>query len=539
MNSYLISGENSARLLLMTATPITKDPMELIKIVNLCKLPNEQMPESFDEFSHRYLNEDGIFTESGKAQYLDEIAGHISYLNREKDARQFSQPIIKQVLVPMVSEKQMKDVDNFDKAEIDGVDAAVISDLEKQVDEQTAEMSNWTGINKKQFKYLTDKCNVITDVKNKKECLKTVNSEIADIVRIAKEKANVFKQKIKVLKEEISNLKLDVKTKKKMNLANIKQNIEQSEGEYGDFKKGLFYNIKNMCGKKSKDITNLKKAAETLPEIEEINALIEDTDKRMVQLKEDFKIKVSAMKKQMAEIKKNVTSQIKNDKNLTASEKEAMRKSIKDKEIENTKNIKTETKNIKEIVTTLKKSMKNYETRKKKMILNTQKTFKNKLKDEVKNEKILLKLKNKVDNLDIDVANDKIKEIIIAKKAHLDDVIEKQYELNEFAKQQEAMKEIEKHDKLKLKEIKENEKAKKKEIADKAKHDKEIEKREKQLKKEEEKKEKQTLKLQNDKKKEEEKKAKQTLKLQNDKKKEEEKKAKKEKQNKTKKNTSK
>jgi superfamily II DNA or RNA helicase len=44
MKSYSLSRENSVRLLLMTATPITSNPMELIKLLNLCKLPNEQMP---------------------------------------------------------------------------------------------------------------------------------------------------------------------------------------------------------------------------------------------------------------------------------------------------------------------------------------------------------------------------------------------------------------------------------------------------------------------------------------------------------------
>ena len=50
MNSYTVSGNNSVKLLLMTATPIQTDPMELIKLINLFKLPTQQMPDNFDIF---------------------------------------------------------------------------------------------------------------------------------------------------------------------------------------------------------------------------------------------------------------------------------------------------------------------------------------------------------------------------------------------------------------------------------------------------------------------------------------------------------
>jgi superfamily II DNA or RNA helicase len=67
-HSYQLSGDNSVRLLLMTATPVTQDPMELIKLINLCKLPDEQMPTEFTEFSEKYLDDQGNFTEKGENQ---------------------------------------------------------------------------------------------------------------------------------------------------------------------------------------------------------------------------------------------------------------------------------------------------------------------------------------------------------------------------------------------------------------------------------------------------------------------------------------
>lgn len=94
MNSYAVSGKDSVKLLLMTATPIQTDPMELIKLINLFKLPDSQIPNQFELFSEKYLDSEGRFKASALTHFRDEIAGHISYLNREKDARQFSQPIV-------------------------------------------------------------------------------------------------------------------------------------------------------------------------------------------------------------------------------------------------------------------------------------------------------------------------------------------------------------------------------------------------------------------------------------------------------------
>jgi len=95
MDSYKKSGKDSVKLLLMTGTPITNDPMELIKIINLCKPENEQMETEYSKFATEFtIDEDGKFTKKGWRKYLDTVAGYISYLSRERDLRQFSQPVI-------------------------------------------------------------------------------------------------------------------------------------------------------------------------------------------------------------------------------------------------------------------------------------------------------------------------------------------------------------------------------------------------------------------------------------------------------------
>lgn len=99
-HSYKHSGKDSVRLLLMSATPYTSDPMDLIKILNLMS-EDKQMPEMFEEFSKEYLDDNSIFTNEGAVKYLDHISSYISYLNREKDIRQFSYPVFYNVFAKM------------------------------------------------------------------------------------------------------------------------------------------------------------------------------------------------------------------------------------------------------------------------------------------------------------------------------------------------------------------------------------------------------------------------------------------------------
>lgn len=99
MNSYSVSGRESARVMLMTATPYTSDPMEFFKLVNLIREPSDQLPVEFDSFSELYLDEAGRFTDSGRKTLLDQLAGQISYLNRQNDIRQFAQVHTHHILV--------------------------------------------------------------------------------------------------------------------------------------------------------------------------------------------------------------------------------------------------------------------------------------------------------------------------------------------------------------------------------------------------------------------------------------------------------
>jgi hypothetical protein len=92
--SYKVSGDESCKLLPMTATPFTDSPMELFKLVNLMKEhEHERIPESLESFKKHYLNAENKFTKRGLQTISNKLAGYISYLDRSKDVSQFATPI--------------------------------------------------------------------------------------------------------------------------------------------------------------------------------------------------------------------------------------------------------------------------------------------------------------------------------------------------------------------------------------------------------------------------------------------------------------
>jgi myosin heavy subunit len=114
-NSYDISGKDSVRVMLMTATPFTEDGMEMIQLLNLLR-KSDKLPIKFEDFARTYLDDNGYFTKKGLQRFQDSVSGYISYLNRSQDARNFAHPVIQKVFVPMSietideSEKELKNL---------------------------------------------------------------------------------------------------------------------------------------------------------------------------------------------------------------------------------------------------------------------------------------------------------------------------------------------------------------------------------------------------------------------------------------------
>jgi hypothetical protein len=174
MKSYRVSGKDSVRVLLMTATPYTNEPMEMIQLLNLLRGEDEQMTDDYDGFADKYLDEEGHFTKKGRFQFLNDIAGYVSYLNRERDARQFAQPQLHVVNTMMSSkvERSAKDIRSEYKPKLD--------ELKEREKAQTAENKKVNKEFKEEEKKLRDSCKG-TRGNARKECLDKLKDKFDEL----------------------------------------------------------------------------------------------------------------------------------------------------------------------------------------------------------------------------------------------------------------------------------------------------------------------------------------------------------------------
>jgi len=112
MNSYKKSGKDSCKIMLMTATPFTNSPLELFSLINMFYTDaSDKITTDMTEFKKQYMNADNILSDSGLRNLANKLSGYISYLNREKDATQFAQPIM--INVPVLMSHIKEDMRDF------------------------------------------------------------------------------------------------------------------------------------------------------------------------------------------------------------------------------------------------------------------------------------------------------------------------------------------------------------------------------------------------------------------------------------------
>ena len=208
-NSYSRSGDDSVKVMLMTATPITNDPMELVKLVNLCR--EEKIPSGFKEFAARYLNEDGKFTKKGSREYLDNIAGTISYLSREKDARQFSQPTIIPMNVPMSKSRYGSDAmeeleRNYDRT---------IENNSQDIAYSKNAISNLRAHKMQYKKEARSRCEGLGR-EPRAECTKEVEYEVKKIEAEIEDQISQHSKRMNDLAKHSKDLRTELQAKKKL-----------------------------------------------------------------------------------------------------------------------------------------------------------------------------------------------------------------------------------------------------------------------------------------------------------------------------------
>ena len=272
LRSYEISGADSVRLILMTATPITTSPMELVKLINLCKERHERMEDDFHVFSEEYLDETGKFSRRGELQFLDNISGHISYLNREKDARMFAQPIIKFIDVPLLDNEILHR--EYDAPLLRALEKPRIDELEKQIKEDLGNLTDsYKGITAKSFASMNDVCETQAKKKDRTACKKLARQAIKDVMEYVKERKKEVKEEGKELRQTLKEAKATLKAKtdeiktriktakntkgspliggnsseeSKQNFRE-KQDIPDIDTDYQKYIQSAFYNVRAKC----------------------------------------------------------------------------------------------------------------------------------------------------------------------------------------------------------------------------------------------------------------------------------------------------
>lgn len=212
MNSYKKSGKDSCKLLLMTATPITNNPLELFSLTNLFVTnESEKITTDKDEFKKQYMTSANILSENGVKNLANKLSGYISYLNREKDPTQFAQPIM--INVPVL----MNHIDDdkirqfvYLKKQLEKVDQSVleqievlkdkIKELKKELKEKKAKAKDY-----KKSKAISEE--ELDTIDEEVEKLKELINNLADELKEANENKGFTGDTTKLMKEKLRAIK--------------------------------------------------------------------------------------------------------------------------------------------------------------------------------------------------------------------------------------------------------------------------------------------------------------------------------------------
>jgi hypothetical protein len=230
-HSYNYSKKDSCKLLLMTATPYTNNPMQLFKLINLLKEDN-YFTEDFDEFKDLYLDDFYKFKKDNSRIFLDNISGYISYLNREKDVRQFAYPVL------YTNEVNMSDNNNNQ--------TNTILDL---IPIFKDEFNEYLNIDIKETKELISNLETLTKkTSSSSKQTDIINQEQALDQCLHKNKTKKNDDKKEELKKIISSLKTKLKEIEKQKQKELKEIEKQKQKE-----------LKEIEKQKQKELKKLKK----------------------------------------------------------------------------------------------------------------------------------------------------------------------------------------------------------------------------------------------------------------------------------------
>ena len=258
MNSYKVSGENSCKLLIMTATPFTNSPLELFSLLNLFMTDkSDKVTTDKEEFKKEYMTSENILSQEAVIKFANKYSGYISYLNREKDATQFAQPIMINVPVLMSSvEENMRDYVYLNKKidNLNEISQIIKLNLEKSI-KNTKDLYKKSRDDYKKFKEnVKEKCNKEKDKKTIKNCIdnsKNEDKKMMDLIKNLLEKIKKLETNLLYVNNNSEKDKTEINLLKER-LKEIKKSLIQ---EYILFNKCQHLKYKSFINNRQKTFT--------------------------------------------------------------------------------------------------------------------------------------------------------------------------------------------------------------------------------------------------------------------------------------------
>jgi hypothetical protein len=207
-NSYKVSGYDSCKLLIMTATPFTNSPLELFSLINLfIEHESDKITTNKEEFKKQFMTSENILSTNGVKLLANKLTGLISYLNREKDPTQFAQPIMINVPILMthIETEELRDAVYLNK-KFDNI----ANDVEEQIASLKIKIKNMKTEYKAKKASLSE-----SKASYSKEEYKTLNNEL-----------KILLNNIKDLEEELNNSK-DTKFDSAMKIKELKEKVKK------------------------------------------------------------------------------------------------------------------------------------------------------------------------------------------------------------------------------------------------------------------------------------------------------------------------
>ena len=190
-------------------------------------------------------------------------------MNREKDARQFAQPIVQRIMSPLITSDQM--VKRYDKGVVRTEAESKVLELGADVDATLHKLdAEIREVTPSRFAYIKLGCE--KDGVNKAACSKMSRKIVKNLMDKVRAYKKTLQTKVKTLKATIKS----TKTNKRDKLKEIKQNIVANPTEYRQYKKTPFFAIKDTCSKTVQNIADIMESIQNQPIISDINNEIQE-----------------------------------------------------------------------------------------------------------------------------------------------------------------------------------------------------------------------------------------------------------------------